>query len=110
MAQYIDKDALVVEIERLLLIHTKRYNELAKCEVWITAKEIEYIIQGLKEALSIINTLEVKEVDLDAEINKELETRWKGEYLYTTKFRESAKHFFELGMQVSNKAQKGEGV
>lgn len=49
-------------------------------------------------------TLEVKEVDLEKEIDKEIETRWRGEYLFTSKFRESARHFFELGL----KAQKGE--
>ena len=77
MAQYIDKSALIEEIEKILLTHTKHYDELAKCEVWITAKEIEHRTQGLKEALSIINTLEVKEVqeepvseDLEEEIQK----------------------------------------
>lgn len=60
MEQLIDKSALVEKIERILSIYTKRYEELAKYEVWITAKEIEHRIQGLKEALSIIDTLEVK--------------------------------------------------
>ena len=64
----IDKDAVVAEIKRILSIYTKRYDELAKYEVWITAKEIEHRIQGLKEALSILDTIEVK--DTDALINK----------------------------------------
>lgn len=60
--------------------------------------------------------MEVKEVDLE----KELES-WRhnhfhgrrdkeasGEYLERVSQLELAKHFFELGMQVSNKVQKGE--
>ena len=82
MAKYIDKDALLAKIEKILLIHTKRYEELAKHEVWVTAKEIEYRIQGLKEALSIINTLEVKEVDLEKEIIEECHFRKVGCEMY----------------------------
>ena len=52
------------------------------------------------------NLTEAKKVDLNKEIDKELETRWKGEYLFTSKFRESARHFYELGL----KAQKGENI
>ena len=47
---------------------------------------------------------EAKGVDLSREIEKEIKTRWYGEYLCTEKFEESAKHFFELGLKV----QKGE--
>ena len=61
-------------------------------------------ITELNDLFSSINSLEVKDVDLEKEIDRELETRWRGEYLFTSKFRESAKHFFELGL----KAQKGE--
>lgn len=63
MAQYIDKDALVAEIERRIFQLESEYKKLANLGMWITAKEIEHKINGLKEALSIINTLEVKEVD-----------------------------------------------
>jgi hypothetical protein len=41
-----------------------------------------------------------KEVDLEKEIEKEIETRWYGEYLFTEKFKESAKHFYELGLRT----------
>ena len=64
----IDKDAAVEEIRRRLRKYEKEYDELAKYEVWITAKEVEHRIQGLKEALSILDTIEVK--DTDAFINK----------------------------------------
>lgn len=53
-----------------------------------------------------IKTIENKEVDLQEEIDKELHENWYGEYINLEKFREFAKHFFELGMQISNKARK----
>ena len=63
------------------------------------------------EILSLINTLEVKEVDLEKEIKKEyLERRCYGGknnmfvILNEPQFNEIAKHFFELGL----KTQKGE--
>lgn len=59
----IDKDAVVEEIGRRLRKYEKEYDELAKYEVWITAKEIEHRIQGLKESLSILDTIEVKDTD-----------------------------------------------
>ena len=53
------------------------------------------------EILSLIDTLEVKEVDFEKEWKEFLKDGDVG-------FKEIAKHFFELGIQVSNKAQKGE--
>jgi hypothetical protein len=52
----------------------------------------------------------VKEVgepsnDLEEEIDKELHENWYGEYINLDIFRESAKHFYELGLkeQLKNK-------
>lgn len=87
MEQYIPKSALVAEIERL----KQEARELYGCSQFDTA---------YKNVLKSINTLEVKEVDLGKEIDREIETRWRGEYLFETKFRESAKHFFELGLKA----------
>ena len=91
----IDKDALLAEIDKLeseLSPNFYEYNyDAAKAE----------LLDILK---NFLDTIEGKEVDLNREIEKEIETRWRGEYLFTTKFKESAKHFFELGL----KAQKGE--
>jgi len=61
--------------------------------------------------LSFIDTLEVKEVDLDY-IKDELDRAVKiykpdGNFGWGTLYN-IATHFFELGMRVSNKAQKGE--
>jgi hypothetical protein len=103
MKKYIDKSALVAEIE-------KRYNEYISSILkhYDACKEAK--AQELGKILTILDTLEVKEVeeepsdDLEEEIDKELYENWYGEYINLDQFRESAKHFFELGL----KAQKGE--
>lgn len=56
MTQYIDKSAIIVEIKKRL----KEYQESADA-YYIPAK------RELKEILSFIDTLEVKEVDLELE-------------------------------------------
>ena len=50
--------------------------------------------------LDIINSLQVKEVDLEKEIDEELDRNWYGEYIRHDKFAESAKHFYELGLKT----------
>ena len=101
MEQYINKDALVAEIEKKI----KQY-EMAFDIPSFASYEASLIAKGkyrkLLDILKFLNTLEVKEVDLQREIDREIETRWRGEYLFTSKFCESAKHFFELGLRVSN--------
>ena len=95
MAQYIDKDALVSEIRKRLLpvIRDKHYDE------WEEGQDSERIA-----ILDIINTLEVKEVDLEKEIDL-VEDKYRGfESLSRADVIDVAKHFFALGL----KAQKGE--
>lgn len=99
MAHLIDKDLLLKAIksrrnELVDLMHQVPY--ASNYSVWSSNVDL---LDEIKKAVEI---LEVKEVDLEKEIDIELDTRWRGEYLYTRKFRESAKHFFELGL----KAQK----
>ena len=98
----IDKDALVAEIERRKNFHStpNAYSRLYE----------DYAI------LSFINTLEVKEVDLEEEIECSLPKPawgWNEDYFGKSdpaysmeQMKEFAKHFFELGL----KAQKGEKV
>ena len=91
--KYIDTEKLKAKIESISLIPqtSSDYND--------GRDDMKMMI------LDIIDSLqqEQPEVDLEKEIQKEIETRWYGEYLFTEKFKESAKHFFELGL----KAQKG---
>lgn len=89
MEQYIKKSDIIAEIKSLKRTTFTNFDE-----------GVNATVQTL---LDFLDTLEVKEVDLEKEIDREIETRWRGEYLFTSKFRESAKHFFELGL----KAQKG---
>ena len=79
MEKYIKKDAIVGEIERL------------QCP------EHGYCLDTL---LDFINTLEVKEVDLE----KELDFAKDAYYYFTSDERSSmkkfAKYFFELGLKI----------
>lgn len=102
--ELIDKDALVVEIRKRLLpvIRDKHYDE------WEEGQDSER-----RAILSIIDTLEVKEVDLEKEMNKWRQKHFEGidyildgsgEWLERTSQLDIAKHFYELGL----KAQKEE--
>ena len=99
MKEYIDKYALVAEIE-------KCYNECLK-----RAKVSEYDYwnaraDAYRNVLVILDdTLEVKEVDLEREIDNWIcDNAITHEDCSVTDVISSAKHFFELGMTVSNKA------
>ena len=112
MAKYIPLDALVAEIKRRISLFKKE----KKTEKWSAeASQMNVISLGariamLEEILSLADTLEMKEVDLEKEIQmfsmdlamKENNGDWEKDIAVT------AKHFFKLGMAVSNKAQKGE--
>jgi len=86
MTQYIDKAALVAEIERI------SFKNFFDGSLYVDTEEL----------LTFLNTLEVKEVDLEKEYEKYYEQE---RYIQTFKL---AKHFFELGIAASNKTKKGE--
>ena len=91
MAQYIDKDALVVEIER-------RRND------YINSFMTEQVYM-LNNVLDFLDTLEVKEVDLDEEYKVFVEkVPVYNQLVNGIVGKAIAKHFFELGL----KAKKGE--
>lgn len=106
MAHYIDKAALVAEIER-------RKKAIVDDNGNLGFKDCQKAFNEIDELKKFINTLEVKEVDLEKETKK-----WWKEHLHLDPKNQLwmdahqsivfAEHFFELGMQVSNKAQKGE--
>ena len=107
MIHYIDKSALVAEIERRI----KEYQSTGD-DYWFP------VIENLKSILSFLDTLEVKEVDLEKEIQRQYNVHKNPDNsivkdcVIMTKdgFEYFAKHFFELGMSVNNKAQKGEKI
>ena len=98
MEQYIPKSALVAKIEK----------RMDKNRGKQSLPQYFGMIEEDLNILSFINTLEVKEVDLDKEIGEYLSTYWHNEKELHPFLGHMAKHFFELGMQVSYKAQKGE--
>ena len=93
MAQYIDKAAVVAEIE-------KRYNECLKRAKIVDADYWNGKADAYRNMLVLLDTIEVKEVDFESEWKKYFE--YKGE-VATVNVKQLAKHFFELGL-----AQKGD--
>ena len=105
MAHLIDKSALVAEIERIKKEECPTDSYEGRCKLlWF------------ERFLFFIDTLEVKEVDLEKEIQRQYNVHKNPDNsivkdcVIMTKdgFEYFAKHFFELGMSVNNKAQKGE--
>ena len=91
MTQYIDKDALVAEIEKRKGMCNNHYGDY-----W------NGCYNTLTDILSIIDTLEVKEVDLEKEIAKYLGDDWKQDTSIEVQsdMIGYAKHFFELGLKA----------
>lgn len=98
LMKLIDKDAVLVEIDKLFDLHSSKHD----------IDEAGVVLLQLREN---VESLEVKEVDLD----KEVEDYWhnsdlswcRDAYSMThirTMLSSIAKHFFELGL----KSQKGE--
>jgi len=111
MEQYISKSAVVAEIEKL-------YEEDYR---FLPSDIVEGIVDFKEDLLMVLDSLsKVKEVDLEKELNDFIEEQkaWVKddrvvEYINGDSFNHFydlelvAKYFFELGMAVSNKAQKG---
>ena len=98
MAKYIDKSALVAEIESKIEKYTKRGEES-------DAKRDGYgmywggVLSCLNEIWTLCDTLEVKEVDLNEEIEKCLK-RYHMLAVGRKEFTDIAKHFYELGLKA----------
>lgn len=101
MAQYIDKDALVADIERLISNGQVKLQESQQCNDYESSVAWSEHIATCGKVLSLLNTIEVKEVDIDKQIEYEYNPI---DGLSFEEFERIAKHFFELGLQ----AQKGE--
>ena len=106
MEQYIPKSALVAEIERRISNHNKELKHASDEDFvssWASDEENQKL--ALTALIPFINTLEVKEVDLEKEFDdytKDIlacDIQWEPfTHLYNC-----AKYFYELGL----KAQKG---
>ena len=91
MTEYIPKSAVVAEIEKRLKANGA-FDEVGD-EAWAEDKGM---CEAYRSILSFINTLEVKEVDLDEEFDKCCEN-----YIFDDECEVyTAKHFFELGLKA----------
>ena len=92
MEQYIPKSALVAWAKETYL-----------CENASMIRKVCY-----KQLLEHLDTLEVKDVDLEKEIDKWYNNKASKEFenvLYKD-IEKCAKHFFELGLKVAQKGKK----
>ena len=87
MTQYINKDALVAEINRVI----KSYDP---------TNEITSGRYTLVRLRNFIDTLEVKGVDLEKELDSMITPELKFHKALPSLF-DIAKHFFELGLNIS---------
>ena len=95
--KYIDKNTLVVKIE-------KCYNECLKRAKITDSYYWNAKADTYRNVLEILNdTLETKEVDMEKEIHSWMEDNTCRGYC-SASIRDTAEHFFELGI----KAKKGE--
>ena len=100
--ELIDKSVVVAEIER----RKRKLLDHIICE-----SDKEWVVRTahqLNRIIMFLDTLKVKEVDLEKEYKDFVEE----DPIYNKLVngivgKAIAKHFFELGMHVSNKAQKG---
>ena len=95
MKQYIDKATIVADIK-------KRIKTNKKCMLGL--RNLDYYqgeIDALNDTISFLNTIEVKEVDLEKEIEKYLIANAKLLIEGNSKLvvRHIAEHFFELGLK-----------
>lgn len=104
MAQYVNKDALVAEITR------RKTNIKEYCLQKGHDERFDVVPEQLAHILSFIDTLEVKEVNLEKEIdnvwNPHFNLGWDDNSLLSINhksFESIAKHFFELGIQARKK-------
>ena len=105
MTQYISKSALVAELER-----RKKYYE----NIQMIKPVYENNIEDFNELLSFLDTIEVKEVDLDSDIRTYLtnhfniyedgvlQSKKSGLPLRTYDIIKVAEHFFELALSLKN--------
>ena len=102
MKQYIDKSALVAEIKRQILAID---NTPKITDTQISVLSGNKVI--LTKLLSFIDTLEVKEMDLEKELGEWIKYGPHTNYPWCTipdAIKITAEHFFELGLKVQKPA------
>lgn len=101
MAQYINKSALVAEIDRWIKLFTNEKNQEGLSQ--IDKLSLGGRIAELQEVKVFLNTLEVKEVDLEKELNVIIDSLNDDKYEHLSIRQQLsliAIHFFELGLEA----------
>ena len=110
MEQYIIKDAVVAKIKKLIRENELYLSENASDVVRFQKTSAYSVLNNL---LHFIDTLEVKEVDLEKHLKEDIEdvlfdlngVAVKGATYYLTveDVKDIAKHFFELGLKTQKR-------
>lgn len=107
MMQYIDKSAIAAEIKRRIILLENNSDGI------ISMLASGMFVNEYKDLLSFLDTLEVKDVDLEKEIdniwNPRFNLGWDEKSLLSINhsgFTTIAKYFFELGLGL--KTRKGD--
>ena len=103
MAQYINKDALIGEIEKRIESCAKQREDMLNAQCYTLADDASARMGELNCIQNFLNTLEIKEVDLETAFAASIDHfdeknkcgRWPESDL-----RDFAKHFFELGIKT----------
>lgn len=118
MTQYIDKSAVVAEIMRIMAEEMSFFKDCCNDELENTSSPAVYT--RMEMLLSFLDTIEVKEVDLEKELNDFIEEQkawvkddrvveyYNGDsfnHIYDLEF--VAKHFFELGLKCKDGYEQG---
>ncbi len=95
MSQYIDKSALVAQIKKLKIDIGNIFNEYDE-GFW------EGRATAFDDVICALNNFEVKEVDLEKEIDNYIDTMevWEIQEAPLISIENTAKHFFELGLKA----------
>lgn len=107
MAHLIDKDAVVAEIERLISNGQIKLKESEECKDYESYVALAERIATCINILSFLDTLEVKEVDLDALGVLAEHLIACDAHLVTPKYTDKELDLLEE-LAKNNKAQKGE--
>jgi hypothetical protein len=100
MTQYISKDDAAAEIKK------RKKEAESNCGVYKSYNEHHCnacIVGFYEEFLEILNTLEVKEVDLEKELDSMITPELKFHKALPSLF-DVAKHFYELGLKAQRKS------
>ena len=105
MAQYIPKAAVVAVIENRIEICAKQREDMLNVQCYTLADDASARMAELNFIKDSLDTLEVKEVDLDEEIEKCLK-QYHMIAVGKEEFEPIAKHFFELGLKIQKSEDK----